>query len=144
MRISDWSSDVCSSDLRLAQRPEVGKAAGKAVPGRRWRQYVGLLCHGSSIGNVRRVQQVQFPVTLSVLAFHATGTILTAYTMRTIKRAKSGSTVAGSRRMDTETNNGRTVNTPITPAGPEARPVRYVQRYANPGSASVRTAWWPA
>src|SRR3546814_17636378 len=93
MRISDWSSDVCSSDLRLAQRPEVGKAAGKAVPGRRWRQYVGLLCHGSSIGNVRRVQQVQFPVTLSVLAFHATGTILTAYTIRTVKRSKSGHTV---------------------------------------------------
>src|SRR3546814_15930539 len=72
---------------RLAQRPEVGKAAGKAVPGRRWRQYVGLLCHGSSLGNVRRVQQAQFPVTLSVLACHANGTILTAYTICKIGRA---------------------------------------------------------
>src|SRR3546814_17805057 len=126
MRISDWSSDVCSSDLRLAQRPEVGKAAGKAVPGRRWRQYVGLLCHGSSIGNVRRVQQVQFPVTLSVLAFHATGTILTAYTIRTVKRSKSGSTVAGSWRMDNETKSGRNGKTPITAAGLEAMTLRYV------------------
>src|SRR3546814_7547344 len=36
MRISDWSSDVCSSDLRLAELPLVYE------PGTRWSYSVGL------------------------------------------------------------------------------------------------------
>src|SRR3546814_4896941 len=32
MRISDWSSDVCSSDLGAAGRGKVGEAVGEAQP----------------------------------------------------------------------------------------------------------------
>src|SRR3546814_19562241 len=33
MRISDWSSDVCSSDLGLAARRDRGRGAGRAARG---------------------------------------------------------------------------------------------------------------
>src|SRR3546814_20726506 len=37
MRISDWSSDVCSSDLGARRRRRVGRAAGRPRGGRAWR-----------------------------------------------------------------------------------------------------------
>src|SRR3546814_16415616 len=48
MRISDWSSDVCSSDLRGAQRVEVGCAAVQ--------QDVRLASHDAG-GRARDVEQ---------------------------------------------------------------------------------------
>src|SRR3546814_2382472 len=37
MRISDWSSDVCSSDLAEGMRGNLGKWAPRAEPGGRWK-----------------------------------------------------------------------------------------------------------
>src|SRR3546814_18853581 len=43
MRISDWSSDVCSSDLLLVQRASAGRGAGQLVAQRmRAEQLVGV------------------------------------------------------------------------------------------------------
>src|SRR3546814_8584142 len=55
MRISDWSSDVCSSDLALPQRPECPRRAddrqvGNVEMGRDLGQLVG---HSRAAGNTR-------------------------------------------------------------------------------------------
>src|SRR3546814_1022105 len=41
MRISDWSSDVCSSDLRPQQRIEIDRAGGEAGSERRRATEIG-------------------------------------------------------------------------------------------------------
>src|SRR3546814_15935657 len=49
MRISDWSSDVCSSDLLGAIDGDEGDAVGASVEENGWARGVGGCVHGDSV-----------------------------------------------------------------------------------------------
>src|SRR3546814_11337185 len=61
MRISDWSSDVCSSDLRPVARPAGQRVRHAEMPGRRRRVLLGQSCEAADVlardGRLRGARQ---------------------------------------------------------------------------------------